>query len=259
MSATSSFEFPCGSCGKSTGLFASQRIVSPVCSVCKKVGYCDSTCQRSHWRLHKVVCNAIQIFVKLLAGNSITLDVQPHRTTGADLKAQIRSKTLDPIMVNEMVLVYGGKVLANDRTLGDYNIPKEATLHLLVAVHRVEEFFSASVQLMKKDAGAAKTFSKKGKPLEVSVFAHSRLRELRKQIFVALGSSDKGGSPDMLRVMTDLVLVFEGRELKHSDDGAFLSDIGISKSNSALEVFFLAERQQLAGFNAPREPVAPPS
>lgn len=41
----------CGSCGKELN----DRIL--MCSGCKKIAYCDSLCQKTHWKLHKKTCS----------------------------------------------------------------------------------------------------------------------------------------------------------------------------------------------------------
>ncbi len=42
---------PCGSCGKEAGV---------KCSKCKKVYYCDRSCQKSDWKRHKLICVRIK-------------------------------------------------------------------------------------------------------------------------------------------------------------------------------------------------------
>jgi len=68
-----------------------------------------------------------QIFVKTLTGKTITLDVALSDTI-ADVKAKIQDK--EGISSDEFELVYSCKTLEDRRTVADYDIQKESTLHL---------------------------------------------------------------------------------------------------------------------------------
>ncbi len=72
----------------------------------------------------------LQIFIKTLNGETITIQANSSDKI-ITIKEKIQKKQ-DNLLPSHQRLIFGGKQLEDDKTLMDYNIQSEATLHLVV-------------------------------------------------------------------------------------------------------------------------------
>ena len=153
----------------------------------------------------------MQIFVKDLTGKTITVAAQPCMTVD-EVKLAVAKRVGIPS--REQRLIYGGKQLADSRSLFDYNIQNESTLHLFLPLRGGN---SVSLDIVKRYAPVfqfhpdEKTF-----PCSIEhVLEGGTLHYRNFTLITKVGDQQSAGRPSITYFKDQLFMIYVDSKTSH--------------------------------------------